>query len=386
MLLNVLIILMISTIADPNIALAQRLYRTCGKQMVEYKALPTADAFHRSQARFRWMLGGNRSGKAESNIGYDLSSFALGVHPFRETPEDAVIWAITDTWEMAGKLLWGEKLKAYLPKRAIKRIVWHNKNADIPKEIEFKGKQLRQVESIRSGKTLVDLKAITEHLAKAAWPLHFLDFETVAPAVPPYDGTRPFQNLTFQASIHVQEKPGGDLKHHELLVDPDKDPRRPMLDFLLANIDPEDGSVVAYNAPFERGCIFDLGEAFPDDKESMKWIIDRLWDVAVPFQKAWYMHPAFHGSWSLKSVLPVLIPTMSYAELDIAQGGDASAVYAAAMNGTLVGEKKDKAFKALLEYCTQDTFATVKIFDHLQETVSTQTEHANKAAKEKMAT
>ena len=241
----------------------------------------------------------------------------------------------------------------------------HKKIPEIPNSIEFKGKQARQVESIKAGKILIDHKAIESHLAKASWPLHFLDFETVAEAIPRFNGMRPFQNLTFQASIHFQEKPAGELKHFELLVDPDKDPRRPMLEFLKANIDPEEGSVVAYNAPFERGCILDLGEEFPDDKESMKRIADRLWDVATPFQKGWYMHPAFHGSWSLKAVLPTVVPGMTYQDLEVAQGGEASALWLKVMCGEITGAELEKLKTALIVYCGQDTLGTVKILEFL---------------------
>ena len=89
--------------------------RYAGRKILLYRPLPAAQQFHRSGAKNRWMFGGNRSGKSEGNIGYDLCSFALGVHPYRKTPKDATIWAAANSWPLVGKLLWSEKIKTYLP-------------------------------------------------------------------------------------------------------------------------------------------------------------------------------------------------------------------------------------------------------------------------------
>ena len=91
-----------------------------GGKILGYKPLPAPAAFHRSQAKNRWIFGGNRSGKSESCIGYDLCSYALGLHPFRKTPDKAIIWAAADLWSMVGKLLWQEKIRDYLPAGQIK--------------------------------------------------------------------------------------------------------------------------------------------------------------------------------------------------------------------------------------------------------------------------
>lgn len=106
-----------------------------GGKILTYRALPEAAKFHASPAKYRWFFGGNRSGKSEANIGFDLCSLALGVHPYRRTPAGAVVWAVAPTWEMAGKILWAEKIKSYLPQRRIRAIVWHNKGAEIPRDI-----------------------------------------------------------------------------------------------------------------------------------------------------------------------------------------------------------------------------------------------------------
>ncbi len=117
--------------------LTDNMIRTAGEAILTYKPLPAMGSFHKSSAKYRWLLGGNRSGKSESNIGFDLCSYALGVHPYRKTPKKAVIWCACDTWSLVGKLLWAEKIQKYLPPGQISNIIWHNKNADIPREIQL---------------------------------------------------------------------------------------------------------------------------------------------------------------------------------------------------------------------------------------------------------
>lgn len=119
------------------VALTDNMIRLAGREILTYRPLPAMKGFHRSQAKYRWLLGGNRSGKSESNIGFDLCSYALGVNPYRVTPSGAVIWAATDTWPLVGKLLWQEKIRKYMPPNQIVNIIWHNKNDQIPKEVQL---------------------------------------------------------------------------------------------------------------------------------------------------------------------------------------------------------------------------------------------------------
>ena len=134
--------------------------RYAGRKILAYRPLPAARAFHASPAKNRWLFGGNRSGKSESNIGYDLSSFALGLHPYRRTPKNAVIWATANTWELVGKLLWMEKIRAYLPIGQIASIVWHNKQADIPKEIRLRNGNVIEAKAYEQGRKAFEGRAI----------------------------------------------------------------------------------------------------------------------------------------------------------------------------------------------------------------------------------
>ena len=120
-------------------SLTNKQINAIGIRILLYRALPEAGRFHASMAKYRWFFGGNRSGKSEANIGYDLSSFAVGVHRYRRTPPGATIWAIAPTWDMAGKILWEEKISQYLPRTQITGIVWHNKGKNIPAELRLRG-------------------------------------------------------------------------------------------------------------------------------------------------------------------------------------------------------------------------------------------------------
>jgi phage terminase large subunit len=131
-----------------------------GGKILSYRPLPAPAGFHASQAKFRWIMGGNRSGKSESNIGYDLCSFALGLHPFRVTPRNATIWAVADNWPLVGKLLWGEKIKDYLPACRIKKMIWHNRQEEIPQEAQLDNDNRIEFKAGEQGRTAFEGRPI----------------------------------------------------------------------------------------------------------------------------------------------------------------------------------------------------------------------------------
>ncbi len=135
--------------------------RYVGKSILRYRPLPAMRAFHASQAKNRWVCGGNRSGKSEGNIGYDLCAFALGVHSYRQTPNKATIWAGANTWPLVGKLLWNEKIKLYLPMSQIRLpIVWHNKQDQIPAEIRLVNGNVIEFKAYEQGRKAFEGRAI----------------------------------------------------------------------------------------------------------------------------------------------------------------------------------------------------------------------------------
>ena len=207
-----------------------------------------------------------------------------------------------------------------------------------------------------------NLKVVSRFLEQLEYPLHFLDFEGYNPAIPPYDGIKPFQQTPFQFSVHVQEKPGSKLLHHEFLPSGAGDPREPLMEKLLQSIGPV-GSIVVYFAPYETGVIRHLAEIFPGKKKALQVLIDRIWDLIVPFKSKDVLYPEFLGSAGLKSVLPVLVPDMTYKGMEIGVGGAASMAYVKLIDPDVPKAEKDKIRKDLLVYCGQDTMAMVKILE-----------------------
>ncbi|OGS00516.1 MAG: hypothetical protein A3G41_06660 [Elusimicrobia bacterium RIFCSPLOWO2_12_FULL_59_9] len=237
---------------------------------------------------------------------------------------------------------------------------------DIPDGFALSDAQRLQVLVEKSGRPHVDAPEIAGLLNELEYPLHFLDFETVNPAIPPYDGLRPFQQIPFQASLHLLMSPGAPLQHMDFLGDGKADPREGLAAWLAGAIGAA-GAVIAYNAAFEGRCLKDLAQAFPARGPALESIQARLWDIAAPFRKGLYVHPGFRGSWSMKSVLPALAPGMSYANLAIADGAQAQSAYLRMMRGDLSQEAAQETRRALREYCGQDTLGMVEILRRLEE-------------------
>lgn len=238
---------------------------------------------------------------------------------------------------------------------------------DLPGTVRLSDKQKIQVQCLKTGKPHVEEAEILRFIKGLKYPLHMLDFETVNPAIPLFEGTRPYQNIPFQMSLHIIETPGATPNHHEFLAEDERDPRPAMIES-LKNIKPE-GTVLSYNMSFERAVI----EALLDMRPEEKWlhsIIGRLDDLIIPFRHYWYYHPAQHGSASIKKVLPALTGRR-YDDLEIKQGGQASREflemnYKPGVRAKKNASEKEKLRRALLEYCKQDTEAMMEVLSVLQ--------------------
>jgi hypothetical protein len=166
-------------------------------------------------------------------------------------------------------------------------------------------------------------KEIKNELSKLVYPVHFLDFETFNPALPLYIGTRPYEVIPFQWSDHILDK-DGTLRHEEFLHDGTGDPR-PAFTGSLINTLGKSGSVVLYSG-YETGRIKALADALPQFSDELLAIIPRIFDLLPQIRNNCY-HPEFYGSFSIKLVLPALVPGMSYKDLEINEGGLASLAY-----------------------------------------------------------
>lgn len=226
--------------------------------------------------------------------------------------------------------------------------------------------QLLQVTSELNNTTYIDRVNIIEFLKDFEYPLYYLDFETMTSAVPIFDNSRPYQQLVFQYSLHIQTE-NGELKHREHLAEanPNIDPR---INFIkqLINDCGDTGDILVYNIGFERGKLNDLISMFPTFTYEISNIIGRLKDLMIPFQKKWFYTPEMKGSYSIKYVLPALVPELSYQDLEIKEGGTASYIFTQMVNGEFQGNI-DKTKVDLLEYCKLDTYAMVKILEKLKE-------------------
>lgn len=217
----------------------------------------------------------------------------------------------------------------------------------------------------------IDREAVGSFLDTLSYPLYFLDFETFNPAIPLYDGTKPYEQVPFQYSLHYIEKPNGELKHKEYLAQPDSDSRRELAEQLCRDI-PRNTCTVAYNMSFEKGVISRLAAEFPDLAGHLMNIYGNIKDLMVPFQRQEYYTRAMQGSYSIKYVLPALFPndpTLDYHNLEgIHNGSEASAAFMEM--GKLSAEETVALRKNLLKYCELDTYAMVKVWEKLRKTVN----------------
>ena len=223
--------------------------------------------------------------------------------------------------------------------------------------------QTLQITSEVDGSSHIDKPKIREFINNLKYPLYFLDYETINPAIPYYNGVRPYQNLVFQYSLHIKTSPDSEVIHKEYLADPKNDPRTDFVKRLIEDCG-ETGDILVYNIGFERTKTKDLIEPFPEYADELKNIIKRLKDLMIPFQKKWFYTPQMKGKHSIKKVLPALIPEMSYDDLDIQEGGTASNTFKTMIERTFEGNENEVR-KQLLEYCKLDTFSMVKILEEL---------------------
>jgi hypothetical protein len=234
---------------------------------------------------------------------------------------------------------------------------------DIPPE-RLSGLQLMQLKAFHARKQFVDRNAVKTFLDDLWYPLYFLDFETFMPAIPPYDGLRPYQQVPFQYSLHYLEREGAKLRHREFLAEPNVDPRAELAGRLVAEI-PDDACVVVYNSSFEAKRLRELATFLPKHKKKIALILKNIKDLMVPFRKQHVYHWKMKGSASQKAVLPVLVPGLSYEGMEVADGGMAMQAYTEMCGAKNPSEVK-RIRKALLEYCKLDTLGMVEIIKKLR--------------------
>lgn len=199
---------------------------------------------------------------------------------------------------------------------------------------------------------------VGETLRQLSYPRYYLDFESIQFAVPIWADTRPYQQLVFQWSCHIEREPGK-LEHAEYLGEFGQDPRRAFAERLIATLG-EHGPVFVYNQGFEGGCLRQLAEAFPDLATPLLAIRERLLDL-LPLARNHYYHPDMQGSWSIKAVLPTVAPDLAYENLPIQHGGIAQQAYLQLIEPGITPERRNELRQGLLAYCGLDTLALVRL-------------------------
>jgi hypothetical protein len=211
----------------------------------------------------------------------------------------------------------------------------------------------------------IDVEAIGEELAGLEYPLHFLDYETYGPAIPPFDDFSPYQQTPFQFSVIVVPKPGAEAIRNDFLKATFEDPV-PELVAQLRKAIGDKGTVLVWNERFEKGCNEQMAKRMPEYADFLMDVNSRVYDLMSVFKKKHYRLPEFKASSSLKIVLPTLIPKLSYKDLEIQGGTLASASWPIVADPKAPPEARTKLYQDMVDYCHRDTDGMVKILEHLR--------------------
>jgi hypothetical protein len=265
---------------------------------------------------------------------------------------------------------------------------------DIPATFVTNYKQRLQIQAAKTGKPIIDRAGIQRELEQLQFPLYFLDYEAYAEALPLFDGYRPYQQAVTQFSLHVvrevpsietTETPETEVEHYEYLATEPGDPAR-QLATKLCEVIGDTGSVVVWYKNYECSRNAELAELCPELAEQLRGINARVFDLMELFSESLYVDHRFKGSASIKKVLPVLCPELSYKELEIGEGTKAmlawhEMVYGGVSEDEVVAgggvdgaaktevalQKKERIKLNLLEYCKLDTWAMVEIWRKVRE-------------------
>ncbi len=248
----------------------------------------------------------------------------------------------------------GAKLKAHIAQHGLVEI------RDVPDHL-LNDTQRRVKAVTLSGKPYFDRAAAARELAHRRRPAYFLDFETVLFAVPIWKGTRPYQQIPFQFSVH-RLSARGKLTERSFLDLSGGDPSRPFAEALIQACGEHDDPIFVYNAAFEKTRIRELAERFPRLAKPLRRIIERIVDL-LPIARAHYYHPSQEGSWSIKAVLPAVCPDLSYDDLvGVQDGGMAMQAYRECIAADTTSARKAEIKQQLLAYCRMDTYAMVRLW------------------------
>lgn len=234
--------------------------------------------------------------------------------------------------------------------------------SDIPEDFALTDTQTRVRHAVLTQQTTVSKESLREALGSVVWPCHYLDFETVATVLPLFPGMRCHEQVLTQFSVHHRDSFDQVCTHDEYLADETRDCQRELAETLIQSLGIA-GSVVVYSH-FEKQRLRGLADCFNDLRPALAAIETRLIDL-LPIVRSCVYHPSFKGSYSIKSVLPVLVPDLSYADLDIGGGDTAITRFARLVRREIPADKVADTRRSLLAYCQRDTEAMVRLHEAL---------------------
>lgn len=238
---------------------------------------------------------------------------------------------------------------------------------DVPDDFPLSTKQRIQVEAAKNGSVVIDKPEIFKRMDSWDYPLQFLDYETFSYAIPQFDGVRPFQQMCFQYSLHTIDRPGAEPRHDYFLSKGDDDPPRAMSESLREAMSGGIGTVFVWYDAFEKTRNAEMAAMFPEYAAFYDEVNAKTVDLMKIFSDRLYIHPEFRGRSSIKKVLPVLVPALTYATLGIGDGLTATISWYRAVKWESMDEDtRQKVFDDLETYCELDTIAMVRIFEVLK--------------------
>jgi hypothetical protein len=235
---------------------------------------------------------------------------------------------------------------------------------DVPKELVLRAKQGAQIQTIRDDTRIIDKKKIKEFLDTFQYPLYFFDYETLSSVIPVFDGLSPYKDYPFQYSLHILESPDGEVRHTEYLHQDDSNPMPALLANLKEGIG-DTGTVLTWNMGYEKGCNARMAELYPEYNGFLENLNERIEDLMTPFSKLWFVDKDFFGSASIKNVLPILVPDLTYKTLKVSDGLYARRLWMDTFVYQKNSGQKNQILENLSEYCTLDTLAMVEIYKKL---------------------
>jgi hypothetical protein len=234
---------------------------------------------------------------------------------------------------------------------------------DLPTDAALSEIQQKQVDAYVLDRPLIDKPGILSELCRIDSPIYFLDYETCPAAIPRFDGFSPYQQIPFQYSLHILEADGA-VHHEEFLSTTPGDPSAALCASLKSHIG-DRGSVVVWNKKFEKGINTQLAERIPAEKAFLDSINSRMYDLMDVFSKQHYVHKGFKGGTSIKDVLPVVAPELSYKDLVIQEGGTASQAWDKITSDQITPQEREATANHLKLYCERDTYAMYVVWRHL---------------------